>query len=1367
MNNAAEMTLSDASITRTGAGKNGVQNSGTLTVSGCEITDSKNHGIYNAGTLSGTDVTIKTVGDNGIYNAGGTVDALKGLSISGTRNQGVNNTGTFVASNVTISGTGKNGVYNNGGTVSLSGLTVTGPGEHGVSNDNGGIATLANATLNGSGTGSNCIQNKGTMTVQDVTALDSSNHGVYNDSTFIAKGKLTISGAAANGLYNYGGNVTLADASISGAGSHGINNAGTLTAEKLTVDGVISNGIQNTGVMSVTGSALITDSGKHGIYNGKTFDGANITVTNAGDLLASNGGDMTVHGLTLDGSANKALYNSGYAELYTVTVDGTDVSYASAQYLIDNNGGVLDLTDATILWAKGTALHNRGKASASVTNVIIDHAGNYGIFVESGSTLSGDGLVINNITKNTEAVAAAEGIAIKTAGVVTMMDHVTLGAYADGVTGSGVEIDKSESGLASTALQLDAAAASYSGYDLTIRNGPSGNAVYNKGIMYVTDLYVENVKHGIVCRYTGWATLSGDVAIKDVANNPISIYGPEGNGYANGVTLTSGANLTIENAGSHAINNKGSFLAAADTTVTIKNVVGKNINAINNQSGAAMTLGDVTIDGVYVTITMYDETTINSNSGNGIQSNSALEINGDVVISNIFYKAENSKTENSNGSGVVVKNGGSITGTGSITVIGSQTAPEGYEGYTGLFNGIFTTKCTIDIDGDISVSNASNQGIYVADANAAVECGNITVTGSQGNGIYVNNASGKLTASGSITLVGSSGGHGLSTKGAVTAGDIYVEGSASGKQGINLDGDKASVTAANITVKDAGGNGIYINNAKGTLTAADITVTGSTAGHGISTKGSITAEDIYVDGAASGKQGLNLDGDGASVTADNITVKNSGGNGIYINNKAGKLTVSGKIDIDTTAQRGLANTQGATVIAGDIVTGNTTGDGITNGSGGKIYAASICVTNSAAAGITSSSTVDVTGDVTIDTVTDGAGVKNTGSFTVGGTLTVKNVTGTDVNAIHNGSKTMTLNNVSVDGLKVTVGKDADGKDITNVGNGIFNEGTLTLNGTAAITNVFTSVKGNSQGAGVCMASGSKLTGTGSLVITGSTSGDEAYPYDINNGIFLDAATIELTGDITVSGVTNQGIYVANENAALTAGNITINNVTGNGIYINKTTGSLTVSGTISIDGTDNHGLSNVGTVTAGNVTIKNIPNKNGLENTGTFSVTGTLSVSDITVGYGIHSKGGTVQASTMKVSNVLANIGIFLESSATLKGYSVTLDSINSQGIQANHANTIEIQTLTMTNIAKNGLRLYNNSANPTVTVGDLIAGNCGEYALAAQKTITSDDLYVGTVWYENCGKGAVHGNVTSGVGAIKNELPAAEDETSATETEN
>ena len=1652
INNAAQMTASKINISNTGEGKNGLQNSGVLAVQDVTINQSKNHGIYNIGTLSGSEVTILGSADNGIYNYGGTIENLSNLTITDSVGQGVNNTGSFSASVIEISGAGKNGIYNNGGTANISGLLVEGVGEHGVSNQ--GTMLLSSSILNGSGKGSNCIQNKGELTLSEVTANGSANHGIYNDNVLISNGKLTINDAAVNGLYNYGGNVKLAEVEINAAGEHGINNTGTLEGEKILIDSVTANGFQNSGTLKVTGSALIIDSGKHGMYNSGTLEGTGITVTNAYDLLASNAGKMIVENLILNGTAHKALYNNGYAELYNATIDGALVTNGgNAEYLVDNNGGVLDLNDTTLVDAFGTSLHNRGNAVSSLTNVVIDGAGNYGIFVEGGSSLSGDGVVVNNVTKN-EAVQKSEGYAIKNQGKITMMDHVTLGAYDDDVTGDGVTPRKENSGLYSTALTNDAASSTYSGYDLTIKNALGGNGIYNKGVLFVKDMVIDNVKDGLVNRYNSWATLSGDVSITNITRGPISNYGPESGSYVNGVTLVPGSTMYIENAGSHAINNKGSFLAAADTTLTIKNIAGKNINAINNQSNAIMTLGDVTIDGLYVTISMYNDTTINSNCGNGIQSNSALVINGKVVISNLFHKAENDKTDNSNGSGVVVKNGGKITGTGSITVIGNQTAPEGYEGYKGLFNGMFVTKCTVDIDGDIIISDSGNQGIYAADANASVSAGNITVTNAGGNGIYVNNASGKLTASGDINIDGASGGHGLSTNGVVTAVNVNVSNTtgsnrngievkggatltvggditiiASGQRGLNNGG---TVKATNLTIDGFGengiqnsgtlniadtitvnnctkkGHGIYnsktltagsvaisnvvrngINNAGAftvtgevsvknageggigsnkTFTAGSVTIDTVTAGPGLNNSGTMTITglttvknitgkdvsaiqnkntmtlgDVMIDGVyveigndADNKQmtyvgnGINntkkltlkgtatitnvfttaknntigtgvavptdsvIDGSGnivvigtkstnttypyginngifidasgtlnitgditvsgvtnqgiyvanenAKLGAGNVTVKNVGGNGIYSNKttgvvevtgtisvdgttsghglstsgtttaaqiviknskknglevKSGTLTVSGDITIMASAQRGLNNVgtvnaanviidgfgengiqnggtlnvagqisisngtgtghgiyNSNTLTAGSFVVENVTRNGINNG-GSFTVTGMVSVKNAVQGGIGSNKTFTA-GSVTIDTVTAGPGLNNSGTMTITGLTSVKNITGKDVSAIQN-KGTMTLGDVLVDGVYVEIGNDSEGAQMTNVGNGITNTKKLTLNGTATITNVFTTAKNNSIGAGVVVAPETTIDGSGSIVVIGTDTTNETYSHGINNGIFIDAGTLNIAGDISVSSVTNQGIYVANENAVLGANNITITNVNGNGIYVNKTTGVMNATGTVTINGTNNHGLSNSGTVTAAAMTITNIPKKNGLNNTGSVTVTGKLDVSTITAGYGVYSKAGSVQAGEMVITDIKGNIALFFEGEATIKAGTISISNVpKGQAIQLNHKNTFEVGTLIVQNCGKNALRIYNDSTNPTIKIETMVATDCAEYAVAAQKAITSDNLSIGTLWYTDCTKGAKHGNVKSGIGEVKNELPAA-----------
>ena len=1320
INNAAGMTAEGVKISDTGAGKNSIQNSGTITLTDCEISDSRNHGIYNTGVLQGENLTITHVADNGIYNNKGQITGITGLSVSATGGQGINNTGSLTASDVQVSGTGKNGVYTNGGVTGITGLTVTDPGEHGISNDYNGIVTLTDAVLDGSAAGSNCIQNKATMHLQDVVVKNSSNHGIYNDDALTSGGLLSVNGAAVNGIYNYGGTVELSQVTIQGAGEHGINNAGTMTVKVAQISGVTSNGIQNTKELTVTGSVTITDSGKHGIYNGKLLEAANVTVTNTGDLLLSNAGDMVIRGLKLTGKAQKAIYNAGYAELYNVTVDGTQIrnqTDATAQYLVDNNAGVLDLTDSTIVDAWGTALHVRANGAVSVTNVVIDGAGNYGIFIGGGSKLSGDGLVINNVTKNAD-VSGAEGFGIKTQGNVTMMDHVFLGLYSDTVTGDGITSRKSTGGIASAGMTVDATTASYSGLDLNISNCPNSNGIYNKGRLEVTDLTVDNVKDALVCRYEGWATLSGKVKLTNVVRNPISVYGAEGKTYRNGVTLISGAELTIDTAGSHGINNKGTFEAQDGTRITIRNITGKNINAINN-NGGSMTLDDVTVDGLYVTISKNGDI-INTNSGNALQTNNKLVLNGNVVLQNMFYKPEGGLTDNSNGSGLVVKGNGVVTGTGSLTVIGNQTAPAAYEGYKGLYNGIYNEKRNITLSGDVTIRGAANRGIELT--TGTIDVGDLTITdiGKRGVNIYGNgklyakslyidgtvengiqNNPGTIEIDGAAVIKNVTGAaHGIYNNGTFKAASLEISNVT--KNGVN------NAATMNITgllkVTNAVEAGVASTK---TLTAGSVVIDTVTNGHGINNNNAFTVTgDITITNTA--KRGINNYNSG-NLSAANITITSFGESGIQ---NAATLTASGAIVIkdNTNKGHGVYNTKNLT--AGSLTIQNIVRKGLSNDGG----------------------TVIIHGALTVDTVREEA-ILNNGTVTVNGFTTVKNVTGTDINAVHNKSgKTLSL----LGGGLITDVKVTAGDDKTYVGNGIYTEGEVILGGTVTVTKLYTNRKDNSIGCGAIAYKGGVISGSGNLVIEGTESTDTLYAYGIGNGIFLngDAATpsIRLTGDITVRNALTQGIYLANEvlddngavtsTAKLTARNITVSGAAGNGIYNRAASNELIATGTITVTDAGQHALNNSGILTAGAVTVKNA-GKNGINNNGgTMTVSGAVTV-DTAAEHAV-SNNKLLSAASVSITNAGTSAGNGIQNSGngefTVSG-AVVIDGVkNGHGIY--NAKTVHFGSFAVQNTGKNGV---NNGGTMTVT-GTLKVTNATADGVANSKILTAGAVEVDRV---------------------------------------
>ncbi len=898
INNSSKVTATEVIIT--GAGNNGIYNKapGSVTASNLTVASVAEHGISNKSNMKLTDVKISDTGadKNGIQNNG--IMTVENVTIKSSKNHGIYNTGTMTGKNVQVNGTSHNGFYNDKGTAYITGFTVKNPEEHGISNT--GTMTATRVELDGSGKGMNCIQNTGTMTVSGVTALNSKNHGIYNSGDFTATGTVAVAEAAQNGISNYGGTMRLEVVNVSGVSGYGVNNTGTLEGAVFTITSAAANGIQNSGELKITGSADIIGAGKHGIYNGKTLIVKNVTVTNAGDLLLNNSGELKAEGLTLTGTASKAIYNTGHAKLYTVQVDG---SQATHDYLIDNNGGILDLNDTTVLNAASTSLWNRGNAATNVTNVILDYAENYGIFVEKGSRLSGDGLVVNHVSPT---ASGAEGIAIKNQGKLTMLDHVTLGDYNEAVTGASGSLagtaskDAEEITIPKTALQIDNG--SYSGYDLAI-HGVGENAVYNKGIMYVKNLDVARANNGLVCRYDGWATLTGSSRIIEMKANPIRTFGKDdGDSYENGVTLYAGANLMIDGAGGHGINNKGSFLAAADSQLTVKNISGNNINAINNNGAKAkMSLGDVIIDGVHVYVTMYNATTLNTNSGNGIMNTGTLVADGVIDIRNIYTTTANGKTDNTVGSGIVVKNGGTITGKGSVTITGSEAA-DSTSSENSIFNGILLDKTVMSLEGDITVSYVKNQGIYAANGGAKLGAGNVTVKNVGGNGIWIRSATDSMTATGTIKVTGPKAGRGINNVGTITAANIQVSDVLGNYYGIENSGIM-NITGSYLKVDNVVGTASGIRNNGGTISApgANIFVsninTAGTSGTGIlmEKNSTLRAAEIWIDTVTN--QGIQLN-HANTLEVDQLVILNSTKqNGLRIYNNSNDISTYPSITI--------------------------------------------------------------------------------------------------------------------------------------------------------------------------------------------------------------------------------------------------------------------------------------------------------------------------------------------------------------------------------------------------------------------------------------------------------------------------------------
>ena len=135
---------------------------------------------------------------------------------------------------------------------------------------------------------------------------------------------------------------------------------------------------------------------------------------------------------------------------------------------------------------------------------------------------------------------------------------------------------------------------------------------------------------------------------------------------------------------------------------------------------------------------------------------------------------------------------------------------------------------------------------------------------------------------------------------------------------------------------------------------------------------------------------------------------------------------------------------------------------------------------------------------------------------------------------------------------------------------------------------------------------------------------------------------------------------------------------------------------------------------------------------------------------GIYLSAGQVKAANITVKNTKAE-GIYMENVGSLEATNLTVQNVEHQGIQIQHQGTLKVTgTLTLDNITKNALRLYNRNGQPTVTIGTLKTTTVGEYGIAATLTITNTNLNVTKMLHKNCTT-VLHGNVDAGcVGTIQ-----------------
>jgi len=475
----------------------------------------------------------------------------------------------------------------------------------------------------------------------------------------------------------------------------------------------------------------------------------------------------------------------------------------------------------------------------------------------------------------------------------------------------------------------------------------------------------------------------------------------------------------------------------------------------------------------------------------------------------------------------------------------------------------------------LSITGAGGRGIAIIDNNASLSFpASSTVSGTTGTAFHISGGIGSITYAGSLTnasgrvidvdaflgttinftgmVTENTGGLGLrvaSSSGTIQFNDLNL-----GTMGARLTSDAITLlgNSGTINIVDLS---LYTQSARGVVCGG-----GSPTVY-INVMMADSAVIDCVDGL-----GLDISGANLGATIDSLTVNNSSGGGVYLNNNTNTTNI-GQLNITNTGGTGLNATNAGTV----NVTNGTSSINTTNGPAivinptmvGMTFA-TVSSTNSPSTGVSLSG---LNGNLTMN----------------GGTISGSNAAAFDLNG---GNATVTYSGA----ITNTSGRSVQIANITG-GSVTFNTGTITDTGALGIllqtiSGGFVSFNGfvditNSTAQSVFLNGNTGGTFTfADLDITNSTSNQIGIQ---TNGVNTGATLNCITGTIN----TGAGVAVDLDNINLGMNLISVSsNGASSGIDLNTTSGSFTVLG--DGGGTNNNSGGSIQNSTGDGVSLTNV-----------------------------------------------------------------------------------------------------------------------------------------------------------------------------------
>ena len=719
----------------------------------------------------------------------------------------------------------------------------------------------------------------------------------------------------------------------------------------------------------------------------------------------------------------------------------------------------------------------------------------------------------------------------------------------------------------------------------------------------------------------------------------------------NDETTSSGLTILASNYGggdtgaTAVMNNQGTFIKSGSAATSTISTTFNNTGTVNVESGTLSLTGGGTTSGAFII-----------SGGAIVQFGSSFSLNGasssglgELLLSSGTLTADIDSIFNS----AFAQIGGTLTGTGTLTVTGLSTLSGGTQSGSGTTiaqGGAAFTSTGFAVDGTRTLqlggtSTATGTNVQI-ELNASSSPGSGTLT--IGSGATFNDE----TTSSGLTILASNYGGGDTGATAVM-----------NNQGTFIKSGSAATSTISTTFNNTGTvnveSGTLILSGGGTDSGASYTGTGTIQFNGgtrtLDAASTITVADAIFNG---------------STTTINGSFSDPGAIGI----SAGTLTVAGTPTIGALSQSGgLLNGSGTLTVTGlsTLSGGTQSGSGTTIAQGGAAFTST------------------------------GFTIDGTQTLKLGGTSTA---TGTNVQIELNASSSPGSGTLTI-GSGATFNDETTSSGLTilasNYGGGdtgatavMNNQGTFIKSGSAATSTISTTFNNtgtvNVESGTLILSgggtdSGASYTGTGTIQFNGGTRTlDAASTITVADAIFngstttingsfsdpgaigISAGTLALSGAITSVGTLNQsgGILTSSGTVAVTGlSTLSGGTLSGSGTTIALGGAAFTSTG-FTIDGTQTLKLGGTSTATGTSVQIE--LNGSSSPGSGVLTIDSGATFNDETTGSGLSILASNFGSGDNGSTAVFNNKGTFTKSgSAATSTISTTFNDSGTVNIQS------------------------------------------------------------------------------------------------------